>query len=147
MEYTALGRLNPPTTWPVEYIHKLKVHVIKRQSSLPTITRYAHFWALNVESRYYAYLPTFRRLNPESSRTWWRMTFRNVLVFSLNNLPRLPISLVLFTYMVHLLSKFSFSLSLTGTNGNDRQHDCPQIIFGLWQRALNERFNNHLVGI
>ena len=33
------------------------------------------------------YLPTFGRLNPESSRTWWRMTFRNVLIFSLNNLP------------------------------------------------------------
>ena len=26
----------------------------------------------------FRYLPTFGRLNPESSRTWWRMTFRKV---------------------------------------------------------------------
>ena len=38
----------------------------------------------------FAYLPTFGRLNPESFQTWWRIPFRNVLVFSLNNFHSLP---------------------------------------------------------
>ena len=62
-----------------------------------------------------AYLPTFGRLNPESSQHGKRMPFRNVLIFPLNNLPRLPLSLVLFICPSPV--SISFPLSLT-----DRHH-------------------------
>ena len=57
-------------------------------------------------------IPANIKLNPESSR---RMTFRNVWVFSLNNLQRLPLSLVLF--ICPSLLSISFSLYLI-----DRHH-------------------------
>ena len=57
------------------------------------------------------YLTIFGRLNP----MWQRMSFRNVLIFSLNNLHRLPLSLLLFICLSPV--SISFSLSLT-----DRHH-------------------------
>ena len=70
------------------------------------------------------YLSSFSRLNQESSPTWRRMAFRNVLVFSLNNFhSRLPPRSIRLS--VGLLSQ-SLSLCpwLTGTI--DIQHESAQ---------------------